>query len=294
MAEKDGAPAGGEAVFDLNKIADDATTTVKINDRDVVLKVKDLPKLAAMGYRFSERMQEVQDKERDIEAKAAALRQEVEKEYEPERRLRLYLDQNPDKKTAVRMVVNDEGRVVPMDDNGNGSQGTNAIDLAQVEDRITRKVRDELVTPILERFGKIEGGFGALSERASEQAAIDYLRANPSTKDLATDNNIAMAREHKRKVGGDLITAFKNVTYEDAMAMARSRTIEQYGIDTENSELPGSRPPVIGNLTLDEKTYNKLFGPDADPDDLAQHAKEIRAHRKKMSGKTKPYATSRR
>jgi hypothetical protein len=286
--------SGSDAVFDLNKIPDTATVTLPINGKDVVVKVKDLPTYARQGYHYAQNMEEVKKLREDTEARARSIDQEYERKYEPQTRLMQYLEANPEKRTMIRMIVNDEGRVVPVNgQDDDAPTGPSTVDLARLEDRILERVQGSL-KPVLDELGTLKIGVGAMSERAQDQAAVDYLNANPTTKNLVSEERLADAREYKRKHGGDLINAFKNVTFEDAMNFARSKTIEEYGIDTESRELPGSRPPVVGNLVLDEKTVQKLFGPDADPDDLAEHAKAIRAHRRKQSGKGQAIRSSRR
>lgn len=285
-----GGPPKGYATWDA--IPKDARFEIDVQGQTVVITGEKLKDMTQMGYRFSDRMREVNERELTME-----------KTYAPLRKFDEFLTKNPDVKAIVRAAASKKWdeveRLIPRqgrqaarapvapgfqpggEDPNGGQDDFYVSQINGVRDEV-RAMLGEFMGTIENRLSEVGGGVQALTAENRETKEISFLKTDRRYAPYATDDNIALAREHQRKFGGDLISAFRNATWESIPARVEESTVERYGIDRDQFQMQGSSPPVVGGMTLDQQTLNDLFD---DPDRLAKVEKDIRAHRRRVSGK---------
>jgi len=282
---------------DWNALPKDARFEVEVQGQPVVVTGDRIRDMVSMGYRFSDRMREVTERELNLE-----------RQYAPLVKFDDFIKNNPDVRKivraaasrdwpALRQLIPAEGRpsnatrtapgFTPGDGgepgNGGGDGGSDYYleQMRGMQENFDRQM-NVLREGITEQLGGVAGSVQTLTARAADAEAVQFLKTDRRFARIATDDNIALARDWQRQNGGDLISAFRNATYDKLPALVESDVIERYGIDKERFEMPGSSSPISGGVTLDQGTLDELF---KDPEKLRPHVEAIRAHRRRQSGK---------
>lgn len=293
-----GDPAAGNGGFDWSKVPDDATFELDVHGQKIQVKGRQKAKdIMQLGYRYSERAEELNKRERDLEEAGRRQSAELAKRYEAHENFAQFLESNPEIKRKVKLVINNEAEVVPLDEmppaNGNAPPAHapgNKMEMMRLRDEMTQQFGN-FQSQVLGRLDEITRTTGTLRQDSEHQSAVNKIRSNPRYSKLATDDRIAVAKEHARKTGMDLESAFKVTAFDELPGMVEAATIERFGINPESFELPASSPPVIGGVKLDDETMSKLFD---NPDEYAKVRDAIREHRRKKSGKGEAVRSGRR
>lgn len=285
---------------DWAAIPKDAVFELEVQGQKVVVSGDKLPQLAQMGYRFSDRMREVTQREAELDQTYAPIKKFDEfLKANPKFRKLVKAAAQEDWNTVLSLVPHDGTRpavapgFTPGDgSDGNGSDGTDfymqAITrLGQQHQQEMAQLREEL----RETLGNVGASVQGLTARAAEAEQVQTLKTDPRYARIASDDNVTLARDYQRKYGGDLITAFRMVTYDQLPAIIENETVTRYGIDREAFSMPGSSAPTINGVVLDDQTMKQLFD---DPDELAKHVEAIRAHRRRTKGQMRHPSVRRR
>jgi hypothetical protein len=298
-ADATGTPQGGTARPGWEGIDPNADYEIEYMGAPAIVKGEKLKTLVQQGYRFSDRKREL---EQTYNEKLASLT----RDFEPFQKFEATLKADPQKRKLVKAVMtgnkealaawlaSEEGgaRTAPGFRPGAGDGEGGSDDYYEQQFNRLRHEFDAKLEDVLGRvssqIGEVGGGVAHLAARARDSEEVAFLKSNPKFSRFADDDTIELARDHQRRFGGSLVDAFKNVTWDNMPDKIESEVVQRFGIDREILSTPGSRPPVVNGLTLDEKTMQRLFD---DPDELAKHADAIKSHRRKERG-LRPVARS--
>lgn len=266
-----------DGTTDLNDRVNSGTSAQDQGWKPRTLKVKGQEFVVDSEQKAIELMQKGAAYERTMEAFKEERRRAREEENERLNRLKPLLDvdemlrNDPVKRAKVNAVLQDK-EIPVMEEETDDPYQRQINGLGRQLSRMEQMIQKGLGTV----SGSVEEIHRSETMRAEEKA---LRRMYPK---IATDEALDEAREHAKRHGLDLTTAFRNVTYDTVPDLVRRETFEEFDIDPAALSPQPSVPTLDGLGPMTPQVEARILG---DPDLYARFKPQMREARRRRTGK---------
>jgi len=245
---------------------------IKVRGQDFVVDSEaKATELMQKGATFEQSQARVKQLERELREKDAERLRELAPLIEIDRRLRT----DPRKAQLVGAILNDQD-IAPLLEAEADTDDVYLREIAGLKGHI-RRLEARFQSDVGAVRGEVDG------VRRSRRLD-DEERSLKKKYPWATEEDLDEARRIADEKGLDLVTAFRDATFDETPERVRQETIREFGFDPSTVSPPRSEEFVLegfGPIT-DERQLRNLY---EDPDVYARFKVSNRARKRALSGK---------